>query len=211
MYKLIQVRYRNQREGTVDDVTLSELIASGKIKQFYRPSEDRWVDVEYDLIRMNKNGYRGPERRASLREKKEKKPADFLSRLRNRNVPEKPLTAKEWFEKGFALLHSKGDCYEAIRSLAISIQLDPTNSRAYLNRGMAYERMNNLQQAIEDYSRAIELSPQDAKVYYIRGALLWRLEKESEAIADMKVAADLHYRLAIDFLKHEGITPYWSQ
>ena len=130
-----------------------------------------------------------------------------MSRLRNRSAPEKPLTAKEWFEKGFALLYSKGDCYEAIRALAVSIQLDPTNARAYLNRGMAYERMNNLQQAIEDYSRAIELSPQDAKVYYIRGALLWRLEKESEAIADMKVAADLHYRLAINFLKHEGITP----
>ena len=211
MYKLIQVRYRNHREGTVDDLTLNELIASGRIKQFYRPSEDRWVDVDYDSIRMKENGYRGLERRETLKEKKDKKSADFLSRLRNRKTPEKPLTAKEWFDKGFTLLHSKGDCYEAIRALAISIQLDSTNTRAYLNRGMAYERMNNLQQAIEDYSRAIELSPQDAKVYYIRGALLWRLEKESEAIADMKVAADLHYRLAIDFLKHEGITPYWSQ
>ncbi|HOD35253.1 MAG TPA: tetratricopeptide repeat protein [Syntrophales bacterium] len=128
-----------------------------------------------------------------------------MSRLLNRKTPEKPLTAKEWFDKGFVLLHSKGDCYEAIRALAISIELDPTNARAYLSRGMAYERMNNLQQAVEDYSRAIELSPQDAKIYYLRGALLWRLEKESEARTDLKVAADLHYRLAIDFLKSKGI------
>jgi tetratricopeptide (TPR) repeat protein len=205
MYKLIQVKYRNNREGIVDDVTLNELIASSKIKQFYRPSEDRWVNIDYDSIRMQENGYMGLERREALKEKKEKKSADFLSRLRNRKTPEKPLTAKEWFEKGFALLHSKGDCYEAIRALAISIQLDSTNTRAYLNRGMAYERMNNLQQAIEDYSRAIELFPQDAKVYYMRGALLWRFRSDQDAITDLKVAADLHYRLAIDFLKHERI------
>ena len=205
MYKLIQVRYRDHGEGVVDDVTLNELIASGRIKQFYRPSEGRWVDVDSDSIRMNKNSYRGLERRESLREEKERKPADFLSRLRNRKTSEKPLTAKEWFDKGFALLHSKGDCYEAIRALAISIQLDPTNTRAYLNRGMAYERMNNLQQAVEDYSKAIHLSPQDAKIYYIRGMLLWRLEKEQEAIVDLKAAAGLHYRMAIDFLTSKGI------
>jgi tetratricopeptide (TPR) repeat protein len=207
MYNLIQVKYRNNREGIVDDVTLNQLIASGRIKQFYRPSEDRWIDVDYDSIRMNENGYRGLERREYLREKKEKKSADFLSRLRNRKIPEKPLTAKEWFEKGFALLHSKGDCYEAIRALAISIQMDPTNTRAYLNRGIAYERMNNLQQAVEDYSRAIELSPQDAKVYYMRGSILWRFGQDKEATADLQAAADLGYRLAIDFLKHEGIAP----
>ncbi len=206
MYKLIQVRYRNQREGAVDDVTLNELIVSGKIRQFYRPSEDKWVNVDYDSIRMKANGYSGPERRESLKkdEKQVPKPGGLLSRFRKSKPAEKkPLTAREWFEQGFALLHTKGDSYEAIRALAKSIQIDPTNARAYLNRGMAYERMNNVQQAFEDYSSAINLSPQDAKVYYIRGVLMWRFGREHEAISDLATAAARGYRLAIDFLKQK--------
>lgn len=207
MYKLIQVRYRNQRESAVDDVTLNELILTGKIKQFYRPSEGRWVDIDYDAVRMQANGYAGPERREPLQQKKqEQKPESFLSRfLERKPEEEKPLTAQDWFERGFNLLHTTGDTYEAIRAFASSLELDPSNARAYLNRGMAYERMNNVQQAFEDYSRAIQLLPQDGKVHYIRGMLLWRYGLEPEAVEDMKVSALLRYRLAIDFLTQKGI------
>jgi tetratricopeptide (TPR) repeat protein len=207
MYKLIQVRYRNQRESAVDDVTLNELILTGKIKQFYRPSEGRWVDIDYDAVRMQANGYAGPERREPLQQKKqEQKPEGFLSRfLERKPEEEKPLTAQDWFERGFNLLHTTGDTYEAIRAFASSLELDPSNARAYLNRGMAYERMNNVQQAFEDYSRAIQLLPQDGKVHYIRGMLLWRYGLEPEAVEDMKVSALLRYRLAIDFLTQKGI------
>ncbi|MBS1233363.1 MAG: repeat-containing protein [Nitrospirae bacterium] len=208
MCKLIQVRYRNQRESTVDDVTLNELILTGKIKQFYRPSEGRWVDIDYDKVRMTKtSGYEGTERREHLQQKKQvQKPEGFLSRLLNRKPEEeKPLTAQDWFERGFNLLHTTGDTYEAIRAFASSLELDSSNARAYLNRGMAYERMNNVQQAFEDYSRAIQLLPQDGKLHYIRGMLLWRYGLETEAVEDMKASALLRYRLAIDFLTQKGI------
>jgi hypothetical protein len=45
MSTLISVRYLNNREGLVDDVTLNDLILTGRIRQFYRLSEGRWVDV----------------------------------------------------------------------------------------------------------------------------------------------------------------------
>jgi len=51
MDKWIRVRYRSNREDLVDDVTLNELIVSKKIKQFYRPSEKRWVNIETDPVR----------------------------------------------------------------------------------------------------------------------------------------------------------------
>ncbi len=207
MYKLIQVRYRNQRQSAVDDVTLNELILTGKIKQFYRPSEGRWVDIDYDKVRLTKtNGYEGPERREPLQQKKqEQRPEGLLSRFLHRKPEEeKPLSAQDWFERGFTLLHS-GDTYEAIRAFASSLESDPSNARAYLNRGMAYERMNNVQQAFEDYSKAIQLLPQDGKVYYIRGMILWRYGLEMEGVEDMKVSARLRYRLAIDFLTQKKI------
>ena len=205
MYKLIQVRYRNNREGDVDDVTFNELILANKIKHFYRPSESRWVDVDYDSIRMHANGYRGPERRECLKDKQKQKPNGLLSRFFKRKTTEKSLTAEDWFEQGFALLYNMGNYSEAIRAFALSIQLDPSNARTYLNRGIAYERINNAQQACEDYGKAIQLLPRDAKAYYMRGMLLRRYGKDSEAIADLKKSAYLGYKFAIDFLTQQGI------
>jgi len=57
---LVQVHYENSHEGLVDDVTLDELIRLRKVKRFYRPSEDAWVDVETGPIRLQKNHYDGP-------------------------------------------------------------------------------------------------------------------------------------------------------
>jgi tetratricopeptide (TPR) repeat protein len=205
MYKLIQVRYGNNYEGVVDDVTLNGLILAKRIRQFYRPSESRWVDVDYASIRMKASGYKGPERREFLKNNQEQRPAGLLSRFFKRKPTEKPLTAQDWFERGLALSYNKGNHHEAIEAFALSIQLDPSNARTYLNRGIAYERMDNPHQALEDYSKAIQLLPKDAKAYYMRGILLWRHGKDSEAIADLKKSADLGYKAAIDFLKEKRI------
>jgi Flp pilus assembly protein TadD len=203
MHILVQVRYRNNREGLVDDVTLNELILSGKIKQFYRPSESRWVNVDDDSIRAKSNGYKGPERREANKRTKKEEPVGLIARLLRRKAKEKPLSAQEWFEQGFYIMHTSNNYQEAIRAFASSIQLDPTNARTYLNRGMAYERINNMQQAIADYSKAIELIPKDAKAYYIRGVLLWRLG-DAEAMSDLRTSAELGYRLAKDFLNRKS-------
>ena len=204
MHILVQVRYRNNREGLVDDVTLNELILSGKIKQFYRPSESRWVNVDHDSVRVRSNGYKGPERREANKTAKKEEPVGLISRLlRRKKVKERPLSSKEWFEQGFYIMHTSSNYQEAIRAFASSIQLDPTNARTYLNRGMSYERINNMQQAIADYSKAIELVPKDAKAYYIRGALFWRLGKDMQALSDIGISAELGYRLAKDFLRRK--------
>ncbi len=207
MSEFINVRYRNHREGAVDDVTLNELILTRKVKQFFRPSESRWVDVDTDVVRLKDIGYEGPDRRKPLLNKRlEQRPAGFLSRfLRHKKTQEKLLTAQDWYARGFALLHTTGDHYEAIRAFASAIQLDPFHAKAYMHRGMAYEQMNNLEQAFEDYSRAIQLHPQDATSYYMRGILFWRSGKDMEAIIDLNAAAELGYRLAINFLKQHKI------
>ena len=90
MYNLVQVRYRNNREGLVDDVTLNELIVSGKVKQFYRPSESRWVDVDHDSVRAQSNGYKGPDRRKANEGAKKEEPVGFISKILRRKAKEKP-------------------------------------------------------------------------------------------------------------------------
>jgi tetratricopeptide (TPR) repeat protein len=210
-YKLIKVRYWNDREGRVDDVTLNELIITNRVKQFYRPSENRWANIEVDPVRRGEGNYRGPERRgphAKRRTRQKEKPRGLLARLFNRrekSSTKRELSAQEWFYRGFELFHSAGDYQGAIQAFAASLELDPTYARAFLNRGMAYGVIGNVQQAIEDYSRAIALTPGDAKLYYVRGLAFKRLGMVVEAITDLKRAADLQYRPAGDLLKSEGI------
>ncbi|HPC74137.1 MAG TPA: tetratricopeptide repeat protein [Syntrophales bacterium] len=194
----IKVRYRNNREGFVDDVTLNELIISKKIKQFYRPSEKRWVNIETDPVRREKRFFNGSERRrkgvlgGACRE--------MMSRYFGRRSPDR-RTAQEWFEKGFDLLFTCGQYEAATRAFAQAIRMDPCNARAFLDRGMAYEKMGNVEQALADYDQAIRLSPEDAKAYYIRGLTHQRLGKYEEAAQDLALAADLGYRQAHDTLK----------
>ncbi len=212
MYQLIEVRYRNGKEGKVDDVTLNELVRLNRIESFYRPAEDRWVDIGVDAIRKNETPYRGAERRVSHREEErpeQEKPRGLLVRLLRRRkalAPPKEFTAEEWFQQGFLIRYRGADHLGAVGAFAKAIQLDPTHQRAYLNRGMVYEWLGNGQQALEDYTRAIELSPDNAKVYFVRGLLLRHLGQEVEAIVDLRRAADLRYRPAVDVLKQLGIT-----
>ena len=203
MFKIIQVIYQNKCEGVVNETTLNELISTNKVRKFYRPSESRWVDVNCDPIRIGAGKYNGPERRQFRKNEKEQKTDSFLSRIFRRKA--RPLTAQDCFEQGFSFLYNKGDFNRSIKAFELAIELDPANAKAYLNRGIAYERVNNVEQALKDYSRAIQLLPQDAKAYYMRGMLLGHDGKDSEAIADLRTSADLGYKLAIDYLTQKGI------
>ena len=212
-HKLIQVRYCNGQEGSVDDVTLNELILSRKIRQFYRPSQEKWIDIETDPVRKRQSRYRGPERRESGKEEEteqlEEKPHRLLLRLFRRSgkpfAPKKALTAEDWFDRGFLALHTVDDSEIALRAFAKSIQLDPAYQRAYLNRGISYEKEGNLQQAIGDYSKAIELAPGDAMVYYVRGLAHQRLGMDDEAMDDLMNAARMGYIPALNFFKSTGL------
>jgi hypothetical protein len=59
----IQVQFRNGKYDYVDSWKLNELIDLGQVKQFYRPSENRWIDVELDPMRGKVKSYRSRENR----------------------------------------------------------------------------------------------------------------------------------------------------
>ena len=59
----IEVEYQNDTHAFVDDYSLENLIKSNQIKQFFRPSEKRWITVGIDTVRSGKGHYYGMERR----------------------------------------------------------------------------------------------------------------------------------------------------
>jgi hypothetical protein len=59
----LHVQFRNYRHDYVEAHELDRLIELRQIKQFYRPSEGRWVDIRFDRVRGSGDHYAGPERR----------------------------------------------------------------------------------------------------------------------------------------------------
>jgi hypothetical protein len=61
--RYLAVKYRNNVEDIVSAPLLDQMIASGSIRQFYRPSEQRWIILGVDRIRGTGGTYEGEERR----------------------------------------------------------------------------------------------------------------------------------------------------
>ena len=59
----VEVKYQNNMHAFVDDYLLEELIRSKRIKQFFRPSERRWITIGIDPVRIGKSFHWGKERR----------------------------------------------------------------------------------------------------------------------------------------------------
>ena len=63
----LEVKYQDGSHAFVDDHSLESLIKSNRIKQFFRPSEKRWITIGIDSIRSWKGNYLGRERRRTGR------------------------------------------------------------------------------------------------------------------------------------------------
>gem|GEM_PF-7011090 len=60
---MLRVQYQNYRYDYVDASTLDKLITRKGIRQFYRPAEERWVNVDSDPIRGLRGAFSGFDRR----------------------------------------------------------------------------------------------------------------------------------------------------
>ena len=63
----IEVEYQDGSHAFVDDYSVENLIKSNQIKQFFRPSEKRWITVGIDPVRSRKGHYYEKERRRTGR------------------------------------------------------------------------------------------------------------------------------------------------
>ena len=98
-------------------------------------------------------------------------------------------------------LSKQGNLQEAIKLYSEAIQIKPDFAQSYSNRGFAYLRLGNNQQAIADCTKAIELDPTFVKNAYInRGRAYSALGKKQEAIADYNKAIELNPKSAYAYL-----------
>lgn len=84
-----------------------------------------------------------------------------------------------------------GDYVHAIQDYDQALQLAPSNSEVYYNRGVAYFSINRPQNALRDFSQAIALQPNMAEAYGNRGLIRQTMGDRQGAIADYQQARQL--------------------
>jgi tetratricopeptide (TPR) repeat protein len=84
----------------------------------------------------------------------------------------------------------------AIEACTSVIFLDPQNDGAFVNRGIAYRRIGDVESAIRDYDHAIELNPNAADAYNNRGNAYRALREFGRAVRDYDEAIRLNPRYA---------------
>ncbi len=77
---------------------------------------------------------------------------------------------------------------DAIKAFSKSLEILPTYSDAYGQRGLAYYRLNQLDQAVYDYQQAIKFNPQNVTALSNLGTLYFQQGKYQEAKSSFEQA-----------------------
>jgi hypothetical protein len=76
--RYLAVKYKNNVEDIVPGPMLDQLMASGSIQQFFRPSEQQWIILGKDRTRGMGGSYEGVERRWLIADVKTIKVTDHV-------------------------------------------------------------------------------------------------------------------------------------
>jgi len=103
-----------------------------------------------------------------------------------------PSKARGYNELGLYAL-TKGRYSEALRAIARTIQMDPYQPVAYINIGLAYEKLQQIDLAVQAYEKAITLDPGDPTAYYNLGVVHYNYFKDrNKALPLLLKARDLN-------------------
>ena len=88
-----------------------------------------------------------------------------------------------------------------------TMQTGLNDAVAYNNRGIAYARKGQYDQAISDYTKALEINPRYAKAHYSRGIAYARKGQHDQAISDYTKALEISPRFAKAY-NNRGVAYY---
>jgi tetratricopeptide (TPR) repeat protein len=108
-------------------------------------------------------------------------------------------------DRGLSLLLAQ-EPDAAIASFTQAIALDPTNIRAYFNRGCACHQLGRTQEALADFAQVLALNPSHSRTYLERGLIRQAQGDRTGAIADLRTAATYAQQQGFSGLHHYILT-----
>jgi tetratricopeptide (TPR) repeat protein len=91
---------------------------------------------------------------------------------------------------------SQADLDEAMVHIQESLRLYPEHAEAHNNLGLAYQRMNRLEDALREHTEAVRLQPDYAEAYYNLGIDAQALGRLDEAVTHYRDALRLRPKVA---------------
>jgi len=113
------------------------------------------------------------------------------------------IQAQAYYERGNAQL-DQGDNQAAVTDYTKALDLDPTNTRAFNNRALAYAALGQADQALADYAAAIRLDPNYTRAYQNRLHLLEQRGDLQGMAADYERLAKLDPKNTADYRYRQG-------
>lgn len=119
---------------------------------------------------------------------------DKVCYLQDKNVGFKPVI--EFINISTQIIEEY--CRWSIPDLNKAIELDP-NSDVYRLRGIAYNNLEQYDQALQDLNKALELNPNNAYVHYNRGVVYTNLGQYELAIQDFNQSTEAYVNKAFAY------------
>ena len=109
-----------------------------------------------------------------------------------------PFNSDEYFRQHFPKTTRilSPDYDQLIRDYSRAIKLNPEDSHAYRERGIAEYEKDDWDRAMPDLDRAIELNPKDDRAYWKRGSVHAEKEQYDAAVKDIQKAIEVNGRYA---------------
>jgi tetratricopeptide (TPR) repeat protein len=89
-------------------------------------------------------------------------------------------------------------------------QTGSMDAEAYNNRGIAYGKKGQFDQAISDLTKALKINPRYARAYYNRGIAYGKKDQYDQAISDYTKALEINPRFAGAYY-NRGIAYYYKR
>jgi tetratricopeptide (TPR) repeat protein len=81
-----------------------------------------------------------------------------------------------------------------------ALEINPRLAMAFYNRGTAYGKKGQYDQAISDFNKALEINPRYAEAYYSRGIAYYFKREYGKSWEDVGKAQSLGYQIDPKFL-----------
>lgn len=92
------------------------------------------------------------------------------------------------------------DSEQSIQYYNQALKLNPRYPEAFSNKGLAYEKLGQFDDAVACYDKAIEINPKDARTYYNRGGVRAQRKQWNKAVNDYNKANYYHKKFPEAYL-----------
>ncbi len=99
---------------------------------------------------------------------------------------------------------------EAIKVFDNTIEINPQDSDAWTNKGLALYKLNKFDEAIKAFDKAIEINPQDSMAWYNRASSYSLTNNKKQAIFNLKKAIELDSSYKEKAKKEEVFKKRWT-